>query len=65
MTESEIADSRLRAALKAYFRWATEAMSAYPLSPQKVPAGLALARFITVKQTGEAENPKAAIRDVR
>ncbi len=38
-------DSRLRAALKAYFRWATEAMSAYPESPQEVPAGLALARW--------------------
>jgi hemoglobin len=38
-------DLRLRSALKAYFRWATEAMAAYPGSPQDVPAGLVLARW--------------------
>jgi hemoglobin len=38
-------DPRLRAALKAYFRWATQAMSAYPESRQKVPAGLVLGRW--------------------
>jgi hemoglobin len=38
-------DSRLRSTLKAYFRWATEAMAAYPESPQDVPAGLVLARW--------------------
>jgi hemoglobin len=38
-------DPRLRAALKAYFQWATRAMSAYPQSRQKVPAGLALGRW--------------------
>jgi len=34
-----------QAALKAYFRWATQAMSAYPESRQKVPAGLVLGRW--------------------
>jgi hemoglobin len=38
-------DLRLRSTLKAYFRWATEAMAAYPGSPQDVPAGLVLARW--------------------
>jgi len=38
-------DARLRSTLKAYFRWATEAMSAYPRSPQDVPPGLVLARW--------------------
>ena len=38
-------DPRLRAAMKAYFRWATQAMSAYPDSDQKVPVGLALGRW--------------------
>ena len=36
---------RLRSALKAYFRWATEAMSVHPTSVDDVPAGLALARW--------------------
>jgi hemoglobin len=38
-------DPRLRSTLKAYFRWATEAMTAYPKSPDDVPAGLSLARW--------------------
>ena len=38
-------DPRLRTTLKAYFRWATQAMSAYPASRQRVPAGLALGRW--------------------
>lgn len=38
-------DPRLRSSLKAYFRWATGAMSAYPNSPSDVPAGLALQRW--------------------
>jgi hemoglobin len=38
-------DPRLRAALKAYFRWATQAMSAYPESRQMVPVGLVLGRW--------------------
>jgi hemoglobin len=38
-------DPRLRATLKAYFRWATQAMSAYPESEQKVPVGLPLGRW--------------------
>ena len=38
-------DSRLRSTLKAYFRWATKAMAAYPGSAQDVPAGLVLARW--------------------
>jgi hemoglobin len=39
------ADPRLRATLKAYFRWATESMSAYPKSAEQVPAGLLLRRW--------------------
>jgi hemoglobin len=39
------ADPRLRATLKAYFRWATKAMSAYPKSAQDVPASLSLGRW--------------------
>ena len=35
-------DERLRATLKAWFRWATAGMAAYPTSPQDVPAGLRL-----------------------
>jgi hemoglobin len=38
-------DARLRSTLKAYFRWATQAMSAYPESAGQVPNGLALARW--------------------
>jgi hemoglobin len=38
-------DPRLRSTLKAYFRWATEAMSAYPKSASDVPAGLARAQW--------------------
>lgn len=38
-------DPRLRSTLKAYFRWATTAMSTYPASADDVPAGLALARW--------------------
>jgi truncated hemoglobin YjbI len=38
-------DSRLRSTLKAYFRWATDTMAAYPKSPRDVPAGLALTRW--------------------
>jgi hemoglobin len=38
-------DLRLRSTLKAYFRWATEAMAACPQSPRDVPAGLGLARW--------------------
>jgi len=38
-------DPRLRETLKAYFRWATGLMSAYPESPGQVPADLALARW--------------------
>jgi hemoglobin len=38
-------DSRLQSTLKAYFRWATEVMAAYPDSPQDVPAGLVLVRW--------------------
>jgi hemoglobin len=38
-------DSRLRATLKDYFRWATEAMSAYPKYAGDVPAGLPLAKW--------------------
>src|SRR5216684_5040001 len=37
-------DPRLRSTLKAYFRWATEAMAAHPRSAEDVPAGLRLAR---------------------
>ncbi|MDP9074895.1 MAG: group II truncated hemoglobin [Actinomycetota bacterium] len=38
-------DPRLRSTLEAYFRWATEMMSAHPRSADDVPAGLALARW--------------------
>jgi hemoglobin len=38
-------DPRLRSTLKAYFRWATEAMSAHPRSAEDVPPGLALGRW--------------------
>ena len=38
-------DPRLRSTLEAYFRWATKAMSAYPLSPDDVPAGMVLGRW--------------------
>jgi len=38
-------DSRLRSTFKAYFRWATEIMAAYPKSPDDVPAGLVLIRW--------------------
>jgi hemoglobin len=38
-------DPRLRSTLVAYFRWATEAMSAHPQSADDVPSGLALARW--------------------
>jgi hemoglobin len=38
-------DPRLRAALKDYFQWATQRMSAYPDSAEHVPDGLALARW--------------------
>jgi hemoglobin len=39
------ADPLLRATLKAYFRWATSAMSAYPESATQVPTGLMLRRW--------------------
>jgi hemoglobin len=35
----------LRSTLKAYFRWATEAMNTYPRSAEDVPAGLRVARW--------------------
>lgn len=38
-------DPRLRSTLKAYFRWATETMSAYPNFAGDVPHGLALPRW--------------------
>ena len=38
-------DPRLRATLKAYFRWATAEMSAHPESADDVPAGLPLAHW--------------------
>jgi hemoglobin len=38
-------DPALRATLAAYFRWATATMSAYPRSPDDVPAGRSLARW--------------------
>jgi hemoglobin len=38
-------DSRLRSTLKEYFRWATEAMSAHPVSADDVPTRLVLARW--------------------
>lgn len=36
-------DPRLRTTLKAYFRWATERMSAYPESADEVPGELPMA----------------------
>jgi hemoglobin len=38
-------DPRLRETLRAYFRWSTDRMSAYPHSARDVPAGLAMARW--------------------
>lgn len=38
-------DGQLRAALKAYFHWATERMSAHPESADGVPDGLAVAEW--------------------
>jgi hemoglobin len=38
-------DPRLRSALKAYFRWATERMSGHPESADDVPDGLATGRW--------------------
>jgi hemoglobin len=38
-------DPALRATLVAYFRWSVERMSAYPHTPDDVPAGLALPRW--------------------
>jgi hemoglobin len=38
-------DPRLRATLKAYFRWATQNMSTHPESADHLPDGLALARW--------------------
>ena len=38
-------DPRLRSTLKAYFLWATTALSAYPKSADKVPAALPLAKW--------------------
>ncbi len=38
-------DPRLRSALIAYFRWATEAMATHPESADDVPAELPLARW--------------------
>ena len=38
-------DARLRSALTAYFRWATERMAGHPQSAASVPDGLALARW--------------------
>jgi hemoglobin len=38
-------DPRLRSTLKAYFRWATDRMSHYPESADRVPDGLAVARW--------------------
>ena len=35
----------VRGTLAAYFRWATTRMSAYPASPDDVPAGLTLGRW--------------------
>lgn len=37
--------ARLRDTLNAYFRWATQRMSAYPKSADDVPDGLALAKW--------------------
>jgi len=39
------ADQKLRATLKAYFRRATESMSAYPQSAEQVPANMMLRRW--------------------
>lgn len=38
-------DERLRATLKDWFRWATEAMAAYPDTPDDVPGDLKLPRW--------------------
>jgi hemoglobin len=38
-------DAALRATIVAYFRWSIERMSAYPESPDHVPAGLGVARW--------------------
>ena len=38
-------DPRLRSTLKAYFRWATGVMAAYPESADRVPDGLSLTRW--------------------
>lgn len=38
-------EPRLRSTLKAYFRWATEAMNAYPTSKNDVPSGMPIARW--------------------
>jgi len=38
-------DEALRATLKAYFRWATAAMAAYPNSADDVPSGLSIPRW--------------------
>ena len=45
LTASLLADARSTGDLMAYFRWATEALAAYPQSPQDVPASLVLARW--------------------
>jgi hemoglobin len=47
------ADPRLRAALTAYFRWATHAMAEYPESADDVPAGLGLPSWSWDGPTGE------------
>jgi len=39
------ADERLRAALHAYFAWATTALARYPESPDAVPEGLTVPRW--------------------
>jgi hemoglobin len=39
------ADDHLRTTLRAYFRWATHRMGAYPDSPKDVPRGQPLARW--------------------
>ncbi len=39
------ADERLRAALHAYFTWATTALARYPASPDAVPEGLTVPRW--------------------
>ena len=38
-------DERLRATLKAYFRWATQQLATYPASADDVPAGLEITRW--------------------